>query len=125
MIHPPRAVRVFAHRAPVDMRKSFDTLAAVVRLEMGNDIMDGDVFVFVGRRRRHAKVLWWDGTGMVLVAKRLVKGTFGAPWERDGAGPVRWTTTELALFLEGSKLVARREVSPPAWNPSERRLTFQ
>lgn len=125
MIQPPRAVRVFAHREPVDMRKSFDTLAAVVRLGMGSDVMNGDVFVFVGRRRRHAKVLWWDGTGMVLVAKRLVKGRFGAPWGRAGRGAIRWTTTELALFLEGSDLVARREVSPPAWEPRERRITFQ
>jgi transposase len=125
LIQPPRAVRIFAHRAPVDMRKSFDTLAAVVRLEMGNDVMAGDVFVFVGRRRRHAKVLWWDGTGMVLVAKRLVKGRFGAPWDREGEGSVRWTTTELALFLEGSDLITRREVSPRAWDPKERRVVFQ
>lgn len=125
MIHPPRAVRIFAHRAPVDMRKSFDTLAAVVRLEMANDVMAGDIFVFVGRRRRHAKVLWWDGTGMVLVAKRLVKGRFGAPWDREGDGAIRWTTTELALFLDGSDLIARRDVSPRAWDPKERRVVFQ
>ena len=125
MIHLPRAVRVFAHREPVDMRKSFDTLAAVVRLAMSNDVMKGDVFVFIGRRRRHAKVLWWDGTGMILLAKRLVKGRFGAPWEREGGGALQWTTTELALFLEGSDLVARGAVSPPAWESSERRIEFR
>ncbi len=124
MIAMPRAVRVFAHREPVDMRKSFDTLAAIVRLAMANDIMGGDVFVFVGKRRRHAKVLWWDGTGLVLLAKRLEKGRFGAPWERLGGQPLRWTTTELALFLEGSELVTRRELSPPPWDPSELRLEF-
>jgi transposase len=125
MIQLPRAVRVFAHREPVDMRKSYDTLAAVVRLGMDGDVMGGDVFVFVGRRRRHAKVLWWDGTGMLLLAKRLVKGRFGAPWESSGKGALRWTMTELALFLEGSELVARGAVSPPAWDPSERCVEFR
>src|SRR5262245_45882426 len=125
MIQLPRAVRVFAHREPVDMRKSYDTLAAVVRLAMGNDVMNGDVFVFVGRRRRSAKVLWWDGTGMLVLAKRLAKGRFGAPWKRAGEGPLRFTMTELALFLEGSELVARGSVSPPAWNTSERRIEFR
>jgi transposase len=125
MIHLPRAVRVFVHRDPVDMRKSFDTLAAVVRLSMGDDVMKGDIFVFVGRRRRHAKVLWWDGTGMVLLAKRMVKGRFVDPWGRPGAGPLRWTMTELALFLEGSDLVGRRDLSPPVWDPTERRVEFR
>ena len=125
MIHLPRAVRVFAHREPVDMRKSYDTLGAVVRIAMGKDVMVGDIFVFVGRRRRTAKALWWDGTGMVLLSKRIAKGKFAAPWEAAGTDSVKWTTTELALFLEGSDLVARRSLSPPAWNPSERHLKFR
>jgi transposase len=107
------------------MRKSYDTLAVVVRVAMGSDVMRGDVFVFVGRRRRTAKALWWDGTGLLVLSKRLAKGRFAAPWERAGKDPIRWTTTELALFLEGSELVARRDVSPPAWDPSERRLEFR
>lgn len=124
MISLPRAIRIFAHREPVDMRKSYDTLAAVVRVAMKRDVMLGDVFVFVGKRQRTAKVLWWDGTGMVLLAKRIAKGKFAAPWAMTGTETVKWTTTELALFLEGSELVMRRSVSPPAWNPSERRLEF-
>ena len=125
MIHLPRAVRVFAHREPVDMRKSYDTLAAVVRVATSKDVMVGDIFVPVGRRRRTAKALWWDGTGMVLLSKRLAKGKFAAPWEARGSDSLKWTTTELALFLEGSDLVGRRAVSPPAWDPSERRLEFR
>ncbi|MEO5927546.1 MAG: IS66 family insertion sequence element accessory protein TnpB [Patescibacteria group bacterium] len=84
MINLPRAVRVFAHREPVDMRKSYGTLAAVVRLAMKKDVMLGDVFVFVGRRRRTAKALWWDGTGMVLHAKKIAKGKFAAQWMAAG-----------------------------------------
>jgi transposase len=96
------------------MRKSFDTLAAVVRLQMKDDVLAGDVFVFVGRRRRHAKVLWWDGTGMVVLAKRLARIRFSAPWESRGAGALRWTLSELSLFLEGSELVGRVALSPPS-----------
>jgi transposase len=62
---------------------------------------------------------------MVLLSKRLAKGKFAAPWEAAGTDTVRWTTTELALFLEGSELVSRRPLSPPAWDPSERRLEFR
>jgi len=99
----------------VDMRKSFDTLTAVARAAMHGDVLEGDVFVFVGRRRRHAKVLWWDGTGLILLAKRLVQGRFAAPWESKKVGTLEWTQSELSLFLEGSELVTRMSLSPPIW----------
>lgn len=120
----PRAVRVWVHREPVDMRKSFDTLAAVVKLEMNNDVLAGDVFVFVGRRRRHAKVLWWDGTGILVLAKRLARIRFAAPWEKRGSGALRWTLSELALFLEGSDVVGRIALSPPPVDVAGSRVVF-
>ena len=125
MIGLPRAERVWVHREPVDMRKSFDTLAAVVRAGMGADVLDGGLFVFVGRRRRSAKVLYWDGTGHGVLAKRLSKGHFFAPWQRAGEGPLQWTLSELALFLEGSELVGRVALSPPPWRAEERRIVFR
>ena len=87
MIGIPRAVRVWVHREPVDMRKSFDTLAAVVRAGMGVDVLEGGVFVFVGRRRHSAKVLYWDGTGHVVLANYLSShytafGFSRGPWPR-------------------------------------------
>ena len=124
MIALPRAVRVWVHREPVDMRKSFDTLSAVVRLHMKADLLGGDVFVFVGRRRRHAKVLWWDGTGMLVLAKRMARSRFAAPWEKHGDGSLRWTLSELALFLEGSELVTRVALSPPPCDATSRRVVF-
>lgn len=124
MITLGRAVRVFAYAEPVDMRKSFDTLGALVREGLGHDVLDGALFVFVGRDRRRAKVLHWDGTGMCVLAKRLAKGRFAAPWERKRGTSLEWTTSELALFLEGSELVGRVTLSPPAWSPDERRVTF-
>lgn len=102
-----------AFGAPVDMRKSFDTLAALVRDEMQRELTNGELFLFVARNRTRAKVLFWDGTGVCLYAKRLERGRFAAPWERDAANSLTWTTTELALFLEGCKVVGKIPLSPP------------
>ncbi len=80
--------------------------------------MSGDAFVFVGKTLRRAKVLHWDGTGLCLFAKRLSKGRFAAPWKWAGDGPVTWTMSELALFIEGSELVGRVPLSPAVWTPT-------
>jgi transposase len=115
VILPARAVRVWVHRQPVDMRKSYDTLGAIVRVEMRRELLDGEMFVFVGRRRRTAKCLWWDGTGFNVHAKRMSKGRFLAPWERQGEGSIALTTSELSLLWEGSEWVGRVPLSPPPW----------
>lgn len=126
MIGPTRRVRVFAFTAPVDMRKSYDTLGAVVANELGRDVLEGDVFLFVGRTRKRAKVLYWDGTGLCVLQKRLEKGRFAAPWERvKSYSSLEWTPSELALFLEGSEHVGRLALSPPTWDFSERRVVFR
>jgi len=119
-----RTGRVFVHGQPTDMRKSYDTLAAIVRLQMQHDLLAGDLFVFIGRDALRAKVLYWDGTGTCLFAKRIEKGRFAAPWKSAAfAKRVVWTSTELALFLEGSDLLLRGAVSPPPWIPGELRGT--
>lgn len=121
MIGSTRQVSVYAYGRPVDMRKSFDTLAVLVKGELGREVLSGDVFVFVGKTRRRAKVLYWDGTGLCLFAKRLEKGRFAAPWERHKEGVLRWTMSELSLFLEGSELVGRMRLSPEPWLPGAAR----
>ena len=107
------------------MRKSFYTLAALVSAQ-GHDIIAGDVYLFVGRCRRRAKILWFDGTGLVLLAKRLETGRFAAIWERtDGASPAQLTTSELMVFLEGNEAVGRASIvqrtfsfdEPPTTSP--------
>lgn len=112
MIGPSRKVRVFAFGQPCDMRKSFNTLSGLVGA-MGHDVAAGDVFLFVGRRRKRAKVLWYDGTGLCLLQKRLDQGRFAALWDR-GAGDLELTVNELALLLEGCEVVGRMPLSPPA-----------
>jgi transposase len=114
-----RAVRVFAYGAPVDLRKGFNGLSALVEQEMKHKLLDGDVYLFLGRKPRRAKVLYFDGTGLCLLAKRLERGRFARPWERSVGGVVSLTLSELALFLEGSDLIGRKSLAPPTFDQKE------
>lgn len=113
MIGATRQVRVWACAEPTNMRKSFDGLRAVAMGSMNRDPLSGDMFLFVAKDRRQARVLYWDGTGLLVIAKRLERGRFNAPWEGDRAKPWCLSASELALFLEGSRLVGHYEVIPP------------
>jgi transposase len=119
MIGLGRALRVFAYAEPVDMRKGFEGLSALVTNELGRDLMRGDVFLFVARRRRRAKVLHFDGTGLCLLAKRLDKGLFARIWDRADGSPIELTLSELALFLEGCTLVGEKRLSPAPLDEKE------
>ena len=113
MIGSSRQIRVWACARPVSMHKSFDGLRAMAKQALERDPLDGDMFLFVSRNRHQARVLFFDGTGLVVYAKRLEKGCFNAPWQGDQSKPWCLTQTELALFLEGSRLPGLFEVSPP------------
>lgn len=73
------AQRLFLVRGVVDMRKSYDTLAAVVLNQLDADPMNGDAFIFVGRDRRRLKLLVWAGDGFWICMKRLERGRFPLP----------------------------------------------
>jgi transposase len=107
-----RRVTAYAYTAPVDMRKGFDGLMAVVEQKLGRDPLSGELFLFVSRNLIRAKVLFWDGTGLCVFAKRLEQGRFARLWSEEGE-TVRLTLSELQLFLEGSKLVGKILLSPP------------
>jgi transposase len=68
MLTPSRSRRVFAYQQPCDMRKQYDSLAALVTGAMDHDFLSGDLYLFVGRTRRRAKVLYFDGTGLCVFA---------------------------------------------------------
>jgi transposase len=109
----PRGVTVYAFDEPCDMRKSFDTLTALVTERMGRQGLMGDLFLFVGRDRRRAKVLYFDGTGRCRFAKRLEKGQFSAAWKRAKfSSDYELTLSELTLFIEGSDVATRMPLSP-------------
>ena len=125
MIGLPRGVSVYAFDEPCDMRKSFDTLAALVTERMGHQVLTGDLFLFVGRDRRRAKVLYFDGTGMCLFSKRLEKGQFSAAWKRaKSKRGFEMTLTELALFIEGSEVATRMPLSPALLSKTDLRSKF-
>jgi transposase len=109
-----RRVTVYAYAQPTDMRKGFDGLSALVTQGLARDPLNGDVYIFVSRDRVRAKVLHWDGTGLCIYAKRLERGRFARLWRDEGATPITLTVSELDLFLEGSKMVGRVALSPPA-----------
>lgn len=117
MIGSTRSVRVFAYAAPTDLRKGYDGLYALVVSELGRDPLSGDCFLFVNRTRTRSKVLLWDGTGLCIYMKRLEQGRFACLWEEDAKREVKLTMSELALFLEGSRLVGRISLSPSNYTP--------
>jgi len=114
--------QVFAHAGPVDMRKGFDGLFALVQEGLGRDPLSGDMFLFVSRNRIRAKVLLWDGTGLCVYAKRLEKGRFACLWEREEDGVVELSASELQLFLEGCEIVGRMSLSPKKMTQRDFRL---
>jgi len=104
---------VYACGEPVDMRKGFDGLARLVSGRLGRDPLGGDLYLFVSRNRKRAKVLHWDGTGLCVYAKRLEQGRFACLWKSASERQLRLTKAELELFLEGSALVGKVPLSPP------------
>ncbi len=125
MIGTSRRVRVFAYAAPTDMRKGFEGLSALVRAKLNADPLSGDLFLFVNRTRRRAKVLLFDGTGLCLYAKRLDKGRFACLWREAGRRQLELSMNELQLFLEGSDLVGRMPISPAPIDDKELAISIR
>ena len=100
--------QVFICLDPVDMRKSFDTLAQLVRDQLGHDPLSGSWFIFRGKARDRLKILYWDRDGYAIWQKRLESGTFQFPTVpcRDGALEIQ--STDLALILSGIDLDSAR-----------------
>jgi transposase len=99
MIGVPTGTRVWLAAGLTDMRRGFDGLAALVQSALTQDPFCGHVFVFRGKRGDIIKLLWWDGQGMCLFAKRLEKGRF--IWPQADSGSVALTPAQLSMLLEG------------------------
>lgn len=84
---------------PVDFRKGADSLAALVAAEYGGKPYSGVIYVFRAKRADRIKLIWWDGTGLCLMAKRLEQGAFR--WPRIQEGVMRLTAAQLGALLEG------------------------
>jgi transposase len=114
VIGPTGTVRVMVATKPVDFRKGAEGLAALVREEMQADPFCGVVYVFRAKRADRVKLIFWDGTGVCLFAKRLEDGEFRWPKVQDGV--MRLSAAELSALLEGldwRRVHASREVAAP------------
>jgi transposase len=114
MITAGADLQVLVATRPVDFRKQADGLAAIVQAALGADPFCGAVFVFRSKRLDRVKLLWWDGTGICLMTKRLESGQFRWPPIEDGM--MKLSAVQLAALLEvGQRArVERREVIRPS-----------
>jgi transposase len=99
VIVPPGGVRVLVATRPVDFRKGMDGLAALARETLAQDPFSGTILVFRAKRADRVKFLFWDGTGLLLVSKRLEQGAFKWPSITDGV--MRLSAAQLAALIEG------------------------
>jgi transposase len=115
MISFNRRTKVFVCKEPTDMRASYDTLFAKAKGVLAQDPFSGHLFLFINSRRTSIKCLFYDGTGFVILAKRMERGLFSRinPMYR---GEVTMTHAEFALFFEGADL-ERRFLSRPGSAP--------
>ena len=105
MIHLPASVRVYLCLTPCDMRKSFDSLHALVREYLELDAFAGHLFVFTSRWRDRVKILYWDRDGFAVWSKRLEEGAYAVPFGDAGGERRREITVqELGALLSGIDL---------------------
>jgi transposase len=99
MITLPPKTHVWIAAGVTDLRRGFDGLSALVQTKLEQSPFSGHVFVFRGRRGHLIKLLWFDGDGLVLFAKRLERGRF--VWPQATSGAVALTPAQLSMLLEG------------------------
>jgi transposase len=99
MIGPLAGARIWIAAGVTDLRRGFTGLSAAVQTVLEEDPYGGNVFVFRGRRGDLVKLLWWDGDGLCLFAKRLERGRF--VWPQAERGTVSLTRAQLSMLLEG------------------------
>ena len=102
-----QGVQVWLATQPVDMRKSFDSLAEVVRAFLGHDPLSGHLFVFRNKSSQRVKILWWDRDGLAIYYKRLERGEFRFPRGGDDTS-IAIDSGQLVRLLSGLELVAQR-----------------
>ena len=111
MIALNRRTKIFVCKEATDMRASYDSLFSRVKAVLQKDPFSGHLFLFVNRIRTTCKCLYWDGTGLVILSKRLEKGTFSRInplYDKE----LVLTEAEFGLFFEGANLEKRFIDSP-------------
>ena len=102
------SLKVYVAVGSCDMRKSFEGLAALVETELKEEVRSGTLFVFGNRKRTRLKILYYDGTGLWVLSKKLEVGTFSWPREGDGNGKIKLRPEALAMLTDGVELRGAR-----------------
>jgi transposase len=111
MISFNRLTKIYVCKEPTDMRASYDTLFAKTKGVLKQDPFSGHLFLFINGRRTSIKCLFYDGTGLVIISKRLESGLFSRI-NPTYAGEITLTAAEFALYFEGANLEKRFIESP-------------
>lgn len=111
MITFNRRTKIFVSKEPTDMRASYDTLFSKAKSVLNQDPFSGHLFLFINSKRTTIKCLYYDGTGLVIISKRMERGLFSRinPMYK---GEVVLTAAEFALYFEGANLEKRFIDSP-------------
>ena len=104
MLAFPAAIRIYVAVEPVDMRKQYDGLWAAAQAQLGEDPKNGAVFAFTNKERTRLKLLYWDGTGVWVLAKRLEQGRFSWPEPSERKARLSLAPEALALLVGGIEL---------------------
>ena len=99
MISPPAGANIWIAAGVTDLRRGFTGLSAIAQTVLEQNPFSGHVFVFRGKRGDLIKLLWWDGAGLCLFAKRLERGRF--IWPQADKGTVSLSRAQLSMLLEG------------------------
>ena len=100
------ATRVLVATTPVDLRGSFNRLYGLVIDHLKGDPLSGNLFLFANRRRNRIKILWWDGSGLIVAAKRLERGKFTLPVSDTGQISLRGE--EFSALIHGLEVRAKK-----------------
>ena len=114
MIHPSHGVNIYVATKPVDFRKGHDGLAALVQSHLQKKPFNGAVYVFRTKRADRLKLIYWDGTGLVLAYKRLEQNTFKWPAIRDGMMQLNPAQFEILFAGLDWRFVTQLDVTSPA-----------
>ncbi len=107
MFFPEGQVQVWLCTEPTDMRRSFDGLSGMVKHQLREDPLSGQLFVFINRRKTQTKVLYFDRSGYCIWSKRLIQGQFNYATSATGKRSLDWL--QLKLLLEGIDLKKPRQ----------------
>jgi len=107
MFLPEPSVRIWLCTEPVDMRKSFDGLSALVANQLQEDPLSGQLFVFINKRKAQMKILYFDDSGYCIWRKRLEQGQFHFRSTPTGKSLLDWT--QLRLLLDGLEIKKVRQ----------------